>query len=81
MGITHYSSLSDSTKDAHVITIGGKKLYLKFRATQADATTNPQTLPAFELAVADNAEGQNEQVFSFGTITEDWITTNCVLPS
>ena len=81
MNISHYSSLSDSTKDVHVITINGKKFYLKFRATQADATTTPQTLPAFELAVADNANGDNEQVFSFGTITEDWITTNCVLPS
>jgi len=81
MDISHYSSMSDSTMDTHVITIGGKKFYLKFRATQADTTSTPQTLPAFEIAVADNPYGQNEQEFAFGTITEDWITTNCVLPS
>lgn len=81
MDISHYSSLNDAVDDVHVIKIRGKKFYLKFRATQADATTTPQTLPAFELAVADNADGNNEQVFAFGTITEDWITEHCVLPT
>ena len=79
VSIDHFSSLSDSINDAHVIRAHGKKLYLKFRATQGDATTNPQTLPSFSIAVADNDDGNDEQAFNFGTVTEADILAICHL--
>ena len=76
MDIKHYQSGTapqGSPNDVHVIKIGGKTLYIKFNVTEADASTTPQTMPSFTLAMADNPNGENEQEVTIGTISEPWI--------
>lgn len=78
INIKHYQSAQSSPVDTHVIQIGDKKLYLRFSSINGDGSQSG-TLPSFTMAVADNDRGENEQTFSFGTITEQWILDNCKL--
>ena len=78
MDISHYQSGQTSPVDSHLITINGKKFYVRFSAVNGGGSSSG-SLPSFELAMADNPNGENEQVFSFGTITEQWILDNCKL--
>lgn len=79
MDISHYQSGQTSPIDSHLITINGKKFYVRFSAVNGSGSSSG-SLPSFELAMADNPNGENEQVFSFGTISTEWIQEHCVLP-
>ena len=80
MDISHYQSSQTSAVDTHVITINGKKFYLKFNVTEADSSVSPQIMPAFDLEVSDSDDNTgNVQSFSFGTMSESEITSICHL--
>ena len=79
MDISHYSSSVGGDVDTHVIKIGHKLLYIKFKVRDGD-----NVLPAFDLEVSDAVDDDpnaHRQSFSFDTITEQEILDICQLPT